>query len=101
MSKLIIYTIVCGLSIAINAAENKSQSTTVVQQTQLGLTIKGNQELPNILYIVPWKKGPGNDISPIQGRIVDEVYGPVDYNVFKRQIKLYREHQEQKSTPEQ
>lgn len=77
----------------LSAAENVSadEATTVVENSQLGLTIKGNQELPNVLYIVPWKKGPENIVSPIQGRIVDEVYGPVESHVFQRKIRLYQQ----------
>ncbi|NVJ50204.1 MAG: hypothetical protein HWE13_09135 [Gammaproteobacteria bacterium] len=83
------------------AAEQEPTATTVVREAKLGLTITGNQELPNILYIVPWQKGPANDISPIQGRIVDEVYGPVEVNVFQRKVKLHRAHKNKKETSEQ
>ena len=84
---------VCFFHLSINDAENDSSegATTVVENSQLGLTIKGNQELPNVLYIVPWKKGPENVVSPIQGRIVDEVYGPVEKHVFQRKVKLYQQ----------
>ncbi len=71
------------------------KATTRVKQSRLGLTIKGNQELPNVLYIVPWKAGPKHDVSPIQGRIVEEVFGPVEPHVFKRKIKLYKALQKQ------
>jgi hypothetical protein len=83
------------------AQEQTESVTTVVKDPQLGLTIKGNQELPNVLYIIPWKKGPKNEISPIQGRIVDEVYGPVESHVFKRQVNLYRQLMQLKEKPEQ
>lgn len=92
-----------GLLFCVSAAYSQEQSdqvTTLVKDPQLGLTIKGNQELPNVLYIVPWKKGPRNEISPIQGRIVDEVYGPIESHVFKRRVNLYRQLVPPTNTPE-
>ncbi len=89
--KLITLIITLFWSCITMSAENSNEVTTQIKDAQLGLTIKGNQELPNVLYIIPWKKGPKNDISPIQGRIVDEVYGPIEANVFKRRVKLFRE----------
>jgi len=93
MSKRVNVFWTVGLMVAIygNAFAAEETVTTRVENAELGLTIKGNQELPNVLYIVPWKKGPKNDISPIQGRIVDEVYGPVEMNVFQRRVNLFRQ----------
>ncbi len=73
------------------ASEELPKVTTTVIDSSLGLVVKGNNELPNVLYIVPWKKGASQDVSPIQGRIVDEVYGPLEYQVFQRELKLYRQ----------
>lgn len=101
---LVIFFIVGTPHLSLLAAQSNSeagQATTVVQDAQLGLTITGNQELPNVLYIVPWKKGPKNIVSPIQGRIVDEVYGPVELNVFQRRVKLYRDLQKQTQVTEE
>lgn len=75
---------------ASSQAPQSQDVITQVRDSSLGLTIKGNQELPNVLYIVPWKKGVKNDVSPIQGRIVEEVYGPTEMSVFKRRVRLYR-----------
>ncbi len=89
MKYMILFFLVCA-SVAYSQ-EQADSVTTLVKDPQLGLTIKGNQELPNVLYIVPWKKGPRNEISPIQGRIVDEVYGPIESHVFNRRVNLYRQ----------
>ncbi|MCO7223068.1 hypothetical protein [Pleionea sp. CnH1-48] len=83
------------IPVSLHAAESESKkqepaATTQVVESQLGLTIRGVNELPNVLYIVPWKPGPENNVSPIQGRVVEEIYGPVEANVFKRKVKLYR-----------
>jgi hypothetical protein len=62
-----------------------------VDSIDLGTTsITGNQELPKVLYIVPWKK---SDLGDLVGRpvntLLDEVLAPVDPEVFERQLKYY------------
>jgi hypothetical protein len=57
----------------------------------LGTTsITGNQELPKVLYIVPWKK---SDLGDLVGRpvntLLDEVLEPVDPEVFERHLNYY------------
>jgi hypothetical protein len=57
----------------------------------LGTTsITGNQELPKVLYIVPWKR---SDLGELVGRpvnsLLDEVLTPVDPEVFERQLQYY------------
>ncbi|CAG0937914.1 hypothetical protein GPROT2_00056 [Gammaproteobacteria bacterium] len=53
-------------------------------------SIRGNQELPKVLYIVPWKE-PG--LAQPAGRplnsLVDEVLAPVDREVFRRQMRYF------------
>ena len=52
--------------------------------------ITGNQELPKVLYIVPWKK---SDLGDLLGKpansLLDEVLQPVDRDVFKRENRYY------------
>lgn len=52
--------------------------------------ITGNQELPKVLYIVPWKR---SDLGDLLGRpansLLDEVLQPVDRDVFKRENRYY------------
>jgi hypothetical protein len=52
--------------------------------------IRGNQELPKVLYIVPWKD-PG--LAEPAGRplnsLVDEALAPVDRDVFRRQMRYF------------
>ena len=57
----------------------------------LGTTsITGNQELPKVLYIVPWKQ---SDLGDLVGRpvntLLDEVLSPVDREEFERQLGYY------------
>lgn len=55
-----------------------------------GTRIRGNQELPSVLYIVPWQQADVPDLSqpPLQS-LIDEALLPVDREVFQRQIRYY------------
>ncbi len=52
--------------------------------------ITGNKELPNVMYVVPWKRP---DIGDLGGRpaksLVDEALAPVDRDVFRRQNRYF------------
>lgn len=55
-----------------------------------GTRIRANQELPKVLYIVPWKEADLPDLSqpPLQS-LIDEALLPVDREVFQRKIYYY------------
>lgn len=68
-----------------------SAGPTAVDTLDLGTTsITGNQELPKVLYIVPWKR---SDLGDVVGRpvntLLDEVLAPVDPDEFERQLGYY------------
>jgi hypothetical protein len=69
-----------------------AQSTSgAIDRLDLGTTsITGNQELPKVLYIVPWKR---SDLGNLVGRpvntLLDEVLAPVDPEVFERHLDYY------------
>jgi hypothetical protein len=72
------------------AAAARVQSR-VIDTLDLGTTsITGNQELPKVLYIVPWKR---SDLGDLMGRpintLLDEVLAPVDPEVFERSLLFY------------
>jgi hypothetical protein len=54
--------------------------------------ITGNQELPKVLYIVPWKS---SDLGELVGRpvnsLLDDVLAPVDREVFARHAEYYQD----------
>ncbi len=63
----------------------------VMDTLDLGTTsITGNQELPKVMYIVPWKR---SDLGDLVGRpvntLLDEVLAPVDPEVFARHLEYY------------
>jgi len=62
-----------------------------IDALELGTTsITGNQGLPKVLYIVPWKR---SDLGDLVGRpvktLLDEVLAPVDPEVFERHLEYY------------
>ncbi len=63
----------------------------VMDEIDLGRTeITGNQELPKVLYIVPWKKSdPGELMGKPVNTLLDEVLAPIDRSEFIRQVDYY------------
>ena len=63
----------------------------VMDSIELGRTeITGNQELPKVLYIVPWQKSdPGNLMGRPVNTLLDEVLAPVDREEFIRRVEYY------------
>jgi len=84
-------------------AQDVTRSTSgnqVMDRMDLGRTeITGNQELPKVLYIVPWQKSAPSDLMgrPVN-TLLDEVLAPIDREEFTRQVDyygdLYSEEQE-------
>lgn len=53
-------------------------------------SIRGNQELPRVLYIVPWKDpAMGKLVGKPVNSLIDEVLAPVDRDVFRRQTNYF------------
>jgi hypothetical protein len=55
-----------------------------------GTAIFGNQELPKVLYIVPWKDSelPQLHEPPLES-LIDEALAPIDRSEFRRQVIYY------------
>ncbi|MEX2126282.1 MAG: hypothetical protein WD795_20485 [Woeseia sp.] len=52
--------------------------------------VTGNQELPKVLYIVPWQKSdPGDLMGRPVNSLLDEVLAPLDREEFIRQVDYY------------
>jgi hypothetical protein len=80
---------VAALAPAVNTS--REGGPVVIDRLDLGTTsITGNQELPKVLYIVPWKR---SDLGDLIGRpvntLLDEVLAPVDPDVFERHLSYY------------
>ncbi len=63
----------------------------VMDRMELGRTeITGNQELPKVLYIVPWQKAdPGDLLGRPVNTLLDEVLAPLDREEFVREVDYY------------
>ena len=63
----------------------------VMDSMELSRTeITGNQELPKVLYIVPWQKSdPGDLLGRPVNSLLDEVLAPLDRDEFLRQVRYY------------
>jgi len=53
-------------------------------------SVRGNQELPRLLYIVPWKDPSLGDVTgkPVNS-LIEEVLAPLDRDVFLRQTSYF------------
>jgi hypothetical protein len=62
--------------------------------------ITGNRELPNVMYVVPWKRP---DLGDFAGRppksLLDEMLAPVDREVFRRQNRYFAALQPDAAVP--
>jgi len=76
---------------AASATSTLARNNAAMDRLDLDSTvITGNQELPKVLYIVPWKKAelgelPGRPVN----RPVNEILEPVDRDEFRRRIDYY------------
>lgn len=79
-------------SAALAAGVTRQQSgSRVMDRLELGRTeITGNQELPRVMYIVPWQKSdPGDLMGRPVNTLLDEVLAPLDRDEFIRQVDYY------------
>ena len=71
----------------------RAAASGVMDEIELARTeITGNQELPKVLYIVPWQKSDPGDLTgkPVN-TLLDEVLAPIDRSEFIRQVEYYGE----------
>ncbi len=55
-----------------------------------GTSVIGNQELPKMLYVVPWKNSELPDMNaPPLGSLIDEILQPLDREEFQREVNYY------------
>ena len=81
---------VSSAALAADVMRDESGSQ-VMDRLELGRTeITGNQELPKVLYIVPWQKSDPGDLTgkPVNS-LLDEVLAPLDREEFIRQVEYY------------
>jgi hypothetical protein len=72
-----------------------------VDRLELDTTsVTGNQELPKVLYIVPWKESGIVDLAgkPVNS-LMDEVLEPLDREVFQRQVRYFDQLHSEAESP--
>jgi len=63
-----------------------------------GMSVIGNQELPKVLYIVPWKASTLPDLAePPLESLINEALAPIEREVFRREV-LYHDTMVSRST---
>ena len=74
-----------------SAITRRTTGNRVMDTIELGRTeITGNQELPKVMYIVPWQKSdPGDLMGRPVNTLLDEVLAPIDRSEFMRQVDYY------------
>ncbi len=55
------------------------------------VTIKGNRELPKVLYIVPWKRLKNDDFDQklVLHSLFQDAFDPIEPEAFERRIENY------------
>ena len=68
-------------------------SSAIAAETDLeleGMAVKGNQELPKSLYIVPWKASELGEIAGLPaGSLLNESLQPGERDIFRRELRYY------------
>lgn len=55
-----------------------------------GTSIIGNSEMPNVLYVVPWKQTPQPNLNPeLHESLIEDQLKPVDRDIFLKRISHY------------
>jgi hypothetical protein len=78
-------------STANTPAAKSTKAKSGPDRLELGATdVRGNSELPTVMYVVPWKR---SDLGDLVGKpansLVDEVLQPLDRDVFRRENRYY------------
>ena len=68
-----------------------SSNSGVMDELDLGTSeVTGNQELPKVLYIVPWRQSdPGDLMGRPANSLLEDVLAPVDRGEFIREVDYY------------
>ena len=90
------YSLTLLLSLITYSASSQSEDRIDLQ----GTAIIGNQELPKMLYIVPWKESELPQLSqPPLESLIDEALAPLDREEFRRQVHYFNALSHQHDEP--
>jgi len=77
------------MTVGLTFAEVAETDTSSETKELSGMSIVGNDEAPKSLYIVPWRSSEIGVETSLHTMLNDSD-GPVDRDVFMRQIEFYR-----------
>ncbi len=66
-----------------------------LEELNIGTTVQGNNELPKILYIIPWATPPGpgqvDPLVPHSANVFERTYAPLERLEQQRRLRYYEE----------
>jgi len=91
--KYVTYCRILAAAFAMVAVTQNAVAEDQLDRLNLEATsVTGNQELPKVLYIVPWKESGIGDLTgkPVNS-LLDEALAPLDREVFQRQVSYFEQ----------
>ena len=73
-----------------SAPVQRPATSSPIAPPRLGTTIVGEQDTALGLYIMPWRSSAAQGGLDRPARLLNEALGPVDLDVFRRQVEYYR-----------
>ena len=78
-----------GLSLLVIAASNGQAAGRIELEVSI---VRGNKELPKVLYIVPWKRMQSGNVQQklLLHSLFDDAFQPIDPQGFQQHVEDYR-----------
>jgi len=84
------FLVCCVTTLSLLASASRAEDAPPAEAKELsGMSVLGNDDAPKALVIVPWKSSVLGDTLSVP-RQLDEGLGPVDRDVFLRELAYYR-----------
>lgn len=77
------------LTLGVSSAYAEEEPATAGIEELQGITIRGNDELPLGLYIMPWKEPEPVEIETAPTQLLTHELKPIDPTVFERELQYY------------
>ncbi|MFE8069819.1 hypothetical protein QQM79_02060 [Marinobacteraceae bacterium S3BR75-40.1] len=99
-------TAVVAALLLLGSLAHSDDDVLVIEGTQ----IRGDQELPTVMYIVPWQPPVAEELAPVQGGLAaPQVLEPLERYNFQRLVAYHRKfrearleaHQKDREAPEE
>jgi len=87
VEKIVLIFILMMLAIGVAAKEKNGKQDEA--KALSGISIVGNKEAPNSLFIVPWKSSEMGFETGLSSSLLNEKLQAVDKDVFERELDFY------------